>query len=195
MPPNQVILLWKNWAKIPWRSKGKKCLMPIEGIKMSPIHSCCSYPPFISSSSYSSPCPSVLTDSHSKIWDSGQVPPRTLGLINHPRFNICPVPKGCPLKPPPPPLVKMGPRLYSSVNIPPYSSTNTSPLESNKTSIVPCPSEEETLFSPLWQKPSEAKMGTASRDAWDPAGVPPLLQLLLCLLGHPSLAHALFFCF
>lgn len=37
-----------------------------------------------------------LSLSHSWIWDGGQVPPRTLRLINHPRFNICPVPKSCP---------------------------------------------------------------------------------------------------
>lgn len=41
--------------------------------------------------------------SHSSNWDGGQVPPRTLRLINHRRFNICPVPKGCP-RPPTPPL-------------------------------------------------------------------------------------------
>lgn len=61
--------------------------------------------------------------SHSSNWDGGQVPPRTLRLINHPRFNICPVPKGCQPTPPPhttttPSLVKMGPWLYSSFQHP-----------------------------------------------------------------------------
>lgn len=109
-------------------------------------------------------------------------------------FQHLPSPKGLPTATTPP-LVKMGPWLYSSFSISPYSPTDT-PFLTDKTSIVPCPSEEETLFSPLWQKPSEAKMGTASRDAWDPVGV-PLLPLLLFsrLLVHPSLALALFFTF
>lgn len=39
MTPDQVIFLQENWTKIPWRSESKKRLMPIEGIKMSLIHS------------------------------------------------------------------------------------------------------------------------------------------------------------
>lgn len=95
MTPNQVIFLRENRAKIPWRSESKKRPMPIEGIKMSLIHSCPPPPP-IPYVSYS------VTLSHSWIWDGGQVPPRTLRLINHPHFNICPVPNVCP--PPPHPL-------------------------------------------------------------------------------------------
>lgn len=111
--------------------------------------------------------------SHSSNWDGGQVPPRTLRLINHPRFNICPVPKGCPPAPPPHhPLWRWVLGFIPLFSIRPFSPANT-PSPTDKTSILPCPSEEETLFSPLWQKPSEAKMGTASQDAWDPAGVPP----------------------
>lgn len=60
-------------------------------------------------------------------------------------FQHLPSPNGLPTTPP---LVKMGPWLYSSFSISPYSPIDT-PSLTDKTSIVPCPSEEETLFSPL----------------------------------------------
>lgn len=31
----------------------------------------------------------LLSSSRALVWDGGQVPPRTPGLINHPYFNIC----------------------------------------------------------------------------------------------------------
>lgn len=59
--------------------------MPIHGTEMSPT-----------------PCHLLLAClSLPRVWEGGQVPPRTEGLINHPHFNIC--------RPQRPPLAKMGP--------------------------------------------------------------------------------------
>lgn len=114
--------------------------MPIEGIKMSLI---CSCPP-------PPPVPMSLNLSHSlSLLKLGWWPSATKDTKANKSssFQHLSNPKGLPT-PTTPSLVKMGPWLYSSFSISPYSPTDT-PFLVDKTSILPCPSEEETLFSPL----------------------------------------------
>lgn len=110
---DEVIFLRENWTKIPWRSESKKRPMPIEGIKMSLIHSCPPPPLF----------PMSLTHSHSlSLLKLGWWPSATKNTKANKSssFQHLPSPKGLPTPTTPSP-VKMGPWLYSSFSIPPYS--------------------------------------------------------------------------
>lgn len=160
---------------------------------MSLIHS---HPPL-------PPSPSPLmsltfsdSPSHSSNWDGGQVPPRTLRLINHPRFNICPVPKAPPAHITPS-LVKMGPWLYSSFQHPSILSQLTPPPRLTKhlfshVQVKKRPSFplfDKRRLKPRWRLP--AKM-PGTRQGCPP---PPPVTLSSRPRVHPSFAFALFFTF
>lgn len=181
MTPNQVIFLREKRAKIPWRSESTKRPMSIEGIKMSLIHSC--PPPFI-----------LLIPPHSSIWDCGQVPPRTLRLINHPHFNICPVPKGCP-----PPLLH--PLWRWDLGFIPFSASlhilPQTPPPDWQNIYCPMPKwRRDPLFPSLtkavWSQDGDCQPRCLGPGRGAPFSPRPLLSRLLV---HPFLALALFFTF
>lgn len=131
--------------------------------------------------------------SHYLIWDGCQVPPRTPRLINHPRFNICPAPIGCP-RPPPHPLWRwvLGfIPLSASIHTP-----QRHPFPDWQKVYCPMPKWRRDPLFPSLTKDVWSQDGTASRDAWDPAGVPPSPFLLFSRpLLHPSLLSLSFYTF
>lgn len=168
--------------------------MPIEGIKMSLTHSCPPPPP---------PAPSAPHVSYSQslsLLNLGRWPSATKDTKANKSssFQHLPSPKGLPTTATPS-LVKMGPWLYSSFSIPPYSPTDT-PSLNDKTSIVPCPSEEETLFSPLDKSRLKPRWGLPAEMPGTRQGCPlspfhfspafwfihPLVSLSFLLLILPS---------